>query len=412
MSAPLLVLGAPLLLGLSCAPRHRAESVQPGDSVAARAAGLAEVRYRPAFDVPPGDPDQLVHAVTGGQWDQGLASAAADLLALHVDRGSRIDAGTASQVAARAGFPGQARFLRTLNGGAFPQDLVDELIGAAPGGGPIDLGLARRQYEDGTSLWILGWSRHLADLDPILRDPPLDQALPLRVDPTDPAMEDADLRLYLAPPDGPVEELSLSPGVARWVDHFHTPGEWRVEAVADHKGRESVLLLFSLFVDAVPPTPAPLSSAPATVENPVQAEQALFTQLNALRASHGLAPVSWFPLFEPLVREQSAFMAAAGRAAHVLPGVTPGVAAKAHGYAFPFAFHHEAVATAPTAQEAMDLVVDSPAHRATLLCQACTMATIGVALEPVLDRPPRMFVTWELIETPKGTPRLIDNLDR
>ena len=31
--------------------------------------------------------------------------------------------------------------------------------------------------------------------------------------------------------------------------------------------------------------------------------------------------------------------------------------------------------------------------------------SIGVALEPVLDRPPRLFVTWELMEFPHGVPR-------
>ena len=60
----------------------------------------------------------------------------------------------------------------------------------------------------------------------------------------------------------------------------------------------------------------------------------------------------------------------------------------------------------------MALVVDSPAHLAALLCASCTHATIGVALEPVVDRPPRLFVTWELLEFPRGEPMAIDHYNR
>lgn len=397
---------------LSCAPRS-SRVVRPGDSVAARAAGLAEVRYRPVFEVPSGAPAELVAAVPGGQWDRGLAAAAEELLTLHVDRASRIDAPTASLVAARAGYPGQARFLRALNGGAFPQELAQEIAAAAAAGGvPVDLGLAVRRYDDGTALWVMAWSRQVARLDPLLRDVALDQPVPVRVELVDPELKDAELRLFVAPPDGPVEELALTDGVTRWLDRFHTPGPYRVEAVATRQGRSAVALLFTVFVEQPPPAPPPLPGPLTAGPDPARAEVELFASLNQLRVDHGLPPVQWFDLFEPLVREHSAYMAASGRALHVLPGLTPGVAERARGYAFPFAFHHEAVATAPTAAEAMAMVVDSPAHRMALLCEPCTHATVGVALEPSLGRMPRLFVTWELLELPKGPPRLLDSLDR
>lgn len=405
---------APLLLfALSCGGASKDAALRSGDSVAARAAGRVEVRYRPVFEVPPGEPATLVAAVPGGQWDRGLAAACEELLALHVDRASRIDAPTASLVAARAGYPGQARFLRALNGGAFPHELTQEIASAAAAGqGAVDLGLAVRRYDDGTALWVLAWSRQVAHLDPLLRDVALDQPVPVRVELRDPSLTDAELRLFVAPPDGPVEELALTDGVTRWLDRFHTPGPWRVEAVATREGRAAVALLFTIFVEHPPPTPAPLSGASSVAPDPVRAETELYAALNQLRVEHGLAPVQWFDLFEPLVREHAAFMAVSGRALHVLPGLTPGVTERARGYAFPFAFHHEAVATAPTAAEAMALVVDSPAHRKALLCEACTHATVGVALEPSLGRVPRLFVTWELLEFPKGPPRLLDSLDR
>lgn len=408
--------GLLLALALASCGARRVDpaSVRPGDSVAARAAGLHEVRFRPVFELPSDEARQLVQAVPGGQWDAGLAAAAGELLSLHVDRTGRIDAATSSLVAGRAGYPGQVRFARTLNGGAFPQALVDQAATAAAAAGAtrVDLGLAVRRYEDGTALWILAWSHRLAHLDPVPRNLALDQALPVTIELLEPDLDGAELRLFVAPPQGEVDELSLSDGVTRWVDRFHLPGHWRLEAVASQGERSEVVLLMSVWVDGEPPRPQPLQAAPERPENPILAEQQLFAALNRFRVDNGLAPVEWFSTFEPLVREHSAYMAASGQVRHVISGLTPGVAERARGYAFPYAFHHEAVAAAPTSDEAMHLVLDSPAHRKVLLCQACTHATIGVALEPALSRLPRLFVTWELLEQPKGPPKRIDNLDR
>ncbi len=408
MSAPGLI----LLLLAGCASGVRQAPPGPLDSVAARAAGIPEVRFRPVFETPTGEEGQLVAGVPGGRWDEGLAAACRELLTLHVERGSRIDAPTASLVAARAGYPGQVRFVRALSGGSLPESLLAELASAVAEGPGVDLGMASRRFDDGSAMWVVAWSQPLARLDPIPRDIALDTPLPLRVELLDPQWKGAELRLFLAPPMGKVEEISLTEGVSRWVDRFHTPGEHRLEVVATRDSQTQVVLLFSVFVDQPAPAPAPLGLPPASVEHPIEAEARLLAELNQLRLRHGLAPVTAWPLFEPLVREHSALMASVGRAVHELPGRFERVGTRARSYAFPFAFHHQAVATAPTSAEAMSLVIDSPAHLQTLLCEACTHATIGVALEPVLDRAPRLFVTWELMEFPKGPPKLLDSLDR
>lgn len=401
-----------LLLLVGCAGGVRQEPPRPLDSVATRAAGIPEVRFRPVFEAPPGVEGQLVAGIPGGQWDQGLAAACQELLALHIERGSRIDAATASLVAARAGYPGQVRFVRALSGGSLPESLIAELAAAVAPGLGVDLGMASRRFEDGSAMWVVAWSQQLARLDPIPRDIALDAPLPVRIELLDPQLKDAELRLFLAPPLGKVEEISLTEGVSRWVDRFHTPGEHRLEVVATRDNQSQVALLFSVFVDQPAPSPAPLGMPSSSVEHPIEAEARLLAELNQLRLRHGLGPVSSWPLFEPLVREHSALMASVGRAVHELPGRFESVGTRARSYAFPFAFHHQAVATAPTSGEAMGLVMDSPAHLRTLLCEACTHATIGVALEPVLDRAPRLFVTWELLEFPKGPPKLLDSLDR
>ncbi|MCB9780761.1 MAG: CAP domain-containing protein [Alphaproteobacteria bacterium] len=398
---PAAVLLLPLLL--ACSAGKQDTWVRPGDSLAARAAGIPEVRQRPVFDAPDADAAWLVEQIDGSGWDQGLADAASRLLALHVDRGGRIDAASAAGVAARAGYPGQARFTRALTGGGLPVDVAAE-IAAATRGQPVDVGLAVRRFEDGTAMWIVAWARRVARLDPIPMRLDLDAQLPVRVELIDPALAHAELRLFLAPPVGPVEEIPITPSLTRWVDRFHTPGEWRIEVVAQADDRVEVALLFSLWVDSEPERLPPLQAGTPGVENPMDAERVLFGDLNRLRATHGLPPLQWFATFEPLVREHSALMASTGRASHTIEGITAGVAARARTWAYPAAFHHQAVAVAPTAAEAMALVVDSPAHRRTLLCETCTHATVGVALEPVLDRPPRLFVTWELLEFPKGPP--------
>lgn len=401
-----------LLVALGCGGKASTSAPRPLDSVAARASGVEEVRFRPSFVAPEGAMGELVAGVPGGQWDEGLAAACQELLGLHVERTSRIDAHSATLASARAGYPGQVRFVRALSGGGLPATLAAEVAAAAGTGAPVDLGLASRRFDDGTAMWVAAWSVQLARLDPIPRDIPLDTPLPIRVELLAPELDGAELRLFVAPPLGTVEEISLTNGVSRWVDRFHTPGEYRLEVVATREQRSKVVLLFSVFVDSPAPVPAPLHGPPASIEHPIEAEARLLLALNELRASHGLPPVQAWPLFESLVREHSALMASVGRAVHELPGKIEPVQTRARSFAFPFAFHHQAVATAPTTAEAMSLVIDSPAHRRTLLCEACTHATIGVALEPVLDRAPRLFVTWELLEFPKGPPRPVDALER
>ena len=402
-----------LVLPLGCASsRGSAVAVQPA---AVRTGGGPgsdgpQVRYRP------GDPStaaaaDFLAAVPDATWDLGLERAAAELLSLATQRGAVLDPATCSLVAARAGFPGQARFARALGGETVPETLLAQ-VRAVADREPVDVAVAARTYSDGTALWIAGWAPHRAELEPLPRQIPLDAPLPLRVDlDGGGGDEPGAARVFIAPPDGTVEELSLTSGVSRWVDRFHTPGAYRVEVVGTDGPRSPVALLFTLWVEQAPPEPAPLRPPPQTAADPIEAEAQLYAALDELRRDHGLPSVARFAPFEPLAREHSALMASQGRVAHVLPGVTAGVASKANEGFHPRAETYENVAAATTAADAMVLVVDSPGHLGNLLCQACTHASIGVALEPVLDRVPRLFVTWELLEFPNGEPKPIDRYE-
>ena len=365
-----------------------------------------EVRYRPGA---PGTEAgaMLVGAVPGGSWDRGLQVAAETLLGTAVGPRVRLDTRTTSGAASRAGYPGQVRFATRLNGGSFPADVV-ETIAADLDGRSGDVALARRTWSDGMTLWVVAWSPRTLRINPLPRDVSLDGTLPITVH----GGQGEELRLFVAPPDAPVEEVALTPGVTRWVDRFHTPGEYRLEVVQRSGPRSSVALLFSVFVDAVP-GPLPIGAPPPhPTPNPVDAEVALLAAVNTLRLEHGLSSVRSFPMFTPFAREHSALMAASGVVAHQIPDVTRGVPVRAAEYAHPRALHYENVAVAATGAETLARVVDSPGHLRNLLCEDCTHAAIGAALEPVLDRQPRLFVTYELLSFPQGPPARIDHYNR
>jgi hypothetical protein len=204
-----------------------------------------------------------------------------------------------------------------------------------------------------------------------------------------------------------VQELAISAEASRWVDAFHTPGAYRIEVVGDRGGRSDVLLLFTVFVDTEPPAVPMLAWHPREPPDPTRAEAILFDALNEARRAHGLPPVRAFDLFRPLAREHAAYMASAGRLGHTVAGLTTGVPDNAIKVAHPQAKFYENVAVSLSAADAHALVEDSPGHFRNLLCEPCTHATVGVALEPVLDRPPRLFVTWELMWFPHGEPQAL-----
>lgn len=369
---------------------------RPPESIPQRP--LLEVRYRPGS--PSGqDGRTLLSRIPLATWDDGLRRAVEDLLAASHNRTARIPPHAASLAAARAGFPGQARFARHLNGGAFPEELLDDLQASARHH-QLDVAMGRRDFGDGMTLWILGWAPHVVEFDPIPALLDLDAPLALRMESDDARSS----RLFLAPPNGPVEELNIRSEVHRIVDRFHIPGTYRLEVIVGEHVNSEVALLFSVFVDSPLPSPPQLSSSALPPPDPIQAEHQLYAALDELREERGLQPVERFPLFESVAREHAALMGAYGEVRHRIPGVTQGVPVRARAMSQPAARHHESVAVAASAEEAMQLIVDSPAHLRSLLCEPCTHASIGVALEPTLDRTPRLLFTWELLEFPAGMP--------
>lgn len=403
-------MNALLLAFMGCASTGPGRTVEGAVANVHRSQGglvkrVPSVAYRPTE--PSTDLQRwALGSVPDASWDSGLAAAASELVGTLRSRDRLMSPRAMATASARAGFPGAARFGKTVTQGGRPVALVNSIVNTAYGR-PIDIGIAKRAFGDGSVLWVVGWAPHITDMDPVPRTVGLDASVMVRVD----RIRKGDARLFVAPPDAPVRELSLSDGVSRWVDGFDVPGEYRFEVLAEDDGVGELALLFSVFADQQPQAMPAAPKAKAVSPDPRAAELWLFDALNEVRSEHGLRAVKPFPLFDPLTREHSALMGHTGLVAHSLPGRGT-VAQAASRFAHPRAEHFQNVAAAPSAEDALEMVALSPAHLKNLLCESCTHASIGASLEPVLDRIPRLFVTWELLQFPQGMPREIDDYNR
>jgi uncharacterized protein YkwD len=336
--------------------------------------------------------------------DLGLKKAAEELLG-SLRKPTLFLTQSAVQLATtRNGYPGQARFAKVLNTGNYPDELID-MIDKDVQGRPFHYTIVRRTYGTGMNLWLVGWAPQIISVDPVKRDIPLDGSIGLRV-----SGNSNQSTLLLTNPEQDVEVMPLLPEAYRIIRKFSIPGAYRFEVITEnHKQNiQEVALLFSVYVDEKPPPPERLLTRDAEVENPLDAENWMLEELNALRIQKGLVPLRKFKLFVPLARSHSAWMAAEGVIAHRISGVTKGVDYHAEMLAHPRARHFENVAAAYTAKEAWHLAINSPGHLQVFLCKTCTHVSIGASVEPVINSKPRLFFTWEVLEFPQGEPKRIE----
>lgn len=336
--------------------------------------------------------------------DLGLKKAAEELLA-SLRKPTLFLTQSAVQLATnRSGYPGQARFAKVLNTGNFPDEIID-MIDKDVQGRPFHYTIVRRTYGTGMNLWLVGWAPQIIYVDPVKRDISLDGSIGLRI-----SGNSNQSTLLLTNPEQDVEVMPLLPEAYRILRKFSIPGAYRFEVITENPSQniQEVALLFSVYVDEKPPSPERLLSRDNEVQNPFDAEDWMFEQLNSLRIQKGLQPLLDFKLFVPLARSHSAWMAAEGVIAHRISGVTKGVDYHAEMLAHPRARHYENVAAAYTVQEAWHLAVNSPGHLQVFLCETCTHVSIGASVEPVIDSQPRLFFTWEVLEFPQGEPKKIE----
>jgi hypothetical protein len=369
---------APLLLALlACAPKVPPAPSLPSDTM---------LRWRPG--------SELVTLGPEARQDRGLTAAAEALAGAATSPDARLTTTAVRGALALGHYPGAARFVRAVGGKELPAALLDEI----PRDAPVDVGWAWRDFADGRRWWVLGWSPRRVQPDPVPSRVEPGQGVGVRVDGA------RNARLFVVAPSGRWRALQLTPGETRWVAGLDEPGEHRFEVVDGDR----VELLFGVFVGEAAPPLAPLPTAVPFV-NPLEATEALYAAANDLRRTNGLAPLSRFATFEPLVQEQAACLSLQGRVEHdseACPGV-PGRASQ--GY-FPRGHYYENLAAADSAAEAWEALLASPGHLANLLCADCTHLSIGAATEPAPV--PRLFVVWEVMRFPAGEPLPIRGLLR
>ncbi len=339
------------------------------------------IRYRPG--------DALPALGAEARVDRGLRAAAEALASAATTADAALSPAAVRGALAIGHYPGPAHFVRVVAG----KDLPDSLVEAIPSDVPVDVGYAWRDFADGRRWWVLGWCPRRLELDPVPDTVALGRTVGVRVE------GGKNPRLFVVAPTGRWEELKLAPHDTRLVNNLDAPGEYRFEVVDGDR----VELLFGVHVGEEVPALAPLR-APKPIENPVASVDRLYTRVNDLRKVNGLRPLTRFPTFEPLVREQAACLSLDGLAAHDTEHC-PGVPGRATQGWYPRGHYYEDVAVADTADDAWETLLASPGHLANLMCADCTHLSIGTAIEPVAD--PRLFVVWEVMAFPDGEPRRI-----
>jgi uncharacterized protein YkwD len=387
------------LVATSCAKQefHRQENIEM-------------VRFRPINNPSDHAAATLLRRVPDSTWDAGLARATSILTANTTDRLALITPSQTHTSQGIAGYPGHARFIRTLNAGEFPDDIAEALTTSAlRRSQPVDVAISSRSYGDGVTLWVAGIAHRPLLLDPIARDVELDTMVPVSIEAVSPDssadqfLSIPDPILFVSPPSGPVKRFDLSLDHARWIDGFVEPGQYGMEVVAQAGGTTQVLLQWQLFVETEPPNPRSTSSTETTLD-PIEATNQIYEAVNTLRVERGLHELQRFRPFEPLAREHAAFMAHTGVVDHTIAGVTEGVSSRTRPLFHPGARHRENLAAASNWQDALNITTLSPGHLDNLLCLPCTHLSVGVAYEPAGANSSRIFVVWEMLEFPQGIP--------
>lgn len=326
--------------------------------------------------------------------DARLNQAAEELLFAATSPQARLTPDAVRLALSRAGYPGDARF-RVRVGGLTPPT---ELSVGEPTTLDRDVVEVHRVFSDGQVWWLRGWARRVLRLEPLPRDLEPGEGALLQLQgwtPPESRLKPRP-RLFIAHPDGPVEERTIDPSRPIFLSGWSQPGEHRMEVVDG----DQVELLFSVFVGGSPPALAPLPG-PAPLPDLEAARRYLSAQVDQRRAQSGLPSLTDFPTFDAVVQDHADCLARLGLLTHGSPDC-PGVPALAEGRYWPRAIHRQDLVVADTAQEAWSCLAASPGHLQNLLCTDCTHQVIRVALERV--GAPRLVAVLEFLTFPQGSP--------
>lgn len=199
------------------------------------------------------------------------------------------------------------------------------------------------------------------------------------------------VRLVVGRPDGRVDTIQADRDGDRVfvnVPFFGGAGRYDCELVADGPRGHEVLALWrlraGLLGDPVPHAaarPAAQASprtATSALASPEAQARRLVDLLNASRARLGLRRLRWDPKLARTARAQARAMAAAGMAAHVLPGGL-GATERAERAGITSSRFYENVAMASSIEQAHADLWASPTHRLAIIDPLVSHVGVGVA---------------------------------
>lgn len=204
-------------------------------------------------------------------------------------------------------------------------------------------------------------------------------------------------RVFVTLPSGLVQERPASgAGAFRAPIAFGERGRYVVEVVGDGADGPAVAALMVISAGGA----SIESPAEASADDPAdlaQAEARVVSELSALRARHGLGPVSASAELSAVARRHSAAMRAAGKVAHIVPGSPgPGERLTRAGVAYQRAF--ENVAAARSALAAHRIAAASPAHLKNMLEPTVSRVGVGIEREALPSGNPLVYLTEILVQ--------------
>jgi uncharacterized protein YkwD len=206
-------------------------------------------------------------------------------------------------------------------------------------------------------------------------------------------------RIFVTLPSGEVQERA-APGTSafRTTLPFAERGRYVVEVVAEGADGPTVVALMVISAGRAP-VQSPAEASADDPADPAQAGAAVLAELSALRARHGLGPVSSSPELDAVARRHSAAMGAAGKVAHLVPG-SPGAGERLGRAGIPYRRVFENVAAAHSALAAHRTAAGSPAHLKNMLEPRVTRVGIGIERQRLPSGDPLVYLTEILVEPP------------
>lgn len=208
-------------------------------------------------------------------------------------------------------------------------------------------------------------------------------------------------RVLVTVPSGAVREAEVRGGAGAFQARLDFPeaGAHLVEVVAQGSGGPEVAALLAVSSGA-PSDARPAAGRARAAEEPEDeagAEEAVVRAIDALRARHGLGPVTASAELTRVAREHSAAMLAEGKVSHVLPR-TGELVDRLRRARVPYRRAYENVARGGSALAAHEAAEESPAHRANLLVPGAARVGVGIARGPAPTGGTTVYLTEILIE--------------